>query len=504
MMTPVALTNQPQCIQIRPNTVVTNNRNQAILPNNVSSGISGTTTATSIIANIKINQSPKRYQVVGSSIPPVARTASLGTVTNKPQTIQMLTPIITANNNQNVFQPVQNIIKPATINSNPTALIMKEPSIQTLPSDTFSVIRPSTDESSFGKKLKTDSTTIKPQMNSDDSKILFDVIELDTKSDSTDQDQKCSEDVKNSLPSSNAAASVPSVPDLELHGDSDEEMIVENKDSSVTDRKTSVIDLLSDEKLDRSSPELWPETGDSFFDFEAHNLKLIFLIKVPGVIKYLANSTPPQTLEEENDDDDDDDDDDDECNKNMVDEKLEISLPPAKLDCWTNDYQLDKTESDEDEEDDDSTEMTFESTNDPVARKLVKSFCTTSYGLEASNSSLSRRNSHSRNHGPSDCDVNNSRSQSSTKPSWRKDLDEDELCMLYGFGSLPASSLLEKVKEIQNLAYQLGLEEKHEIDRARYLDVLNIPEKSLNTFPDLDFDEEIDRIFHNNEVESIS
>jgi len=44
--------------------------------------------------------------------------------------------------------------------------------------------------------------------------------------------------------------------------------------------------------------------------------------------------------------------------------------------------------------------------------------------------------------------------------------------MLYGYGSLTTSALLDKVKEIQNLAYQLGLEEEREMARARFLNVL--------------------------------
>ena len=44
--------------------------------------------------------------------------------------------------------------------------------------------------------------------------------------------------------------------------------------------------------------------------------------------------------------------------------------------------------------------------------------------------------------------------------------------MLYGFGSLTTTALMDKVKEIQNLAYQLGLEEEREMARARFLDIL--------------------------------
>lgn len=57
-------------------------------------------------------------------------------------------------------------------------------------------------------------------------------------------------------------------------------------------------------------------------------------------------------------------------------------------------------------------------------------------------------------------------------PPWQQGLEEEEIAMLYGFGSLTTSALLDKVKEIQNLAYQLGLEEEREMARARFLNVL--------------------------------
>ncbi|CAG2119839.1 unnamed protein product, partial [Medioppia subpectinata] len=61
------------------------------------------------------------------------------------------------------------------------------------------------------------------------------------------------------------------------------------------------------------------------------------------------------------------------------------------------------------------------------------------------------------------------RNQSS---EWLTDLDPDDINMLHGFGSLTASALLEKVKELQNLSYQLGLEEAREMTRGKFLNVL--------------------------------
>lgn len=55
-------------------------------------------------------------------------------------------------------------------------------------------------------------------------------------------------------------------------------------------------------------------------------------------------------------------------------------------------------------------------------------------------------------------------------PKWN--LDEDGLVMLQELGSLTASALLEKVKDLQNLAYKLGVEEAREMTRGRMLDIL--------------------------------
>jgi len=51
-------------------------------------------------------------------------------------------------------------------------------------------------------------------------------------------------------------------------------------------------------------------------------------------------------------------------------------------------------------------------------------------------------------------------------------LDKDDRDMLQEFGSLTTSQLMEKVKALQNLAYQLGLEEAHEMTRGKFLNIL--------------------------------
>lgn len=58
------------------------------------------------------------------------------------------------------------------------------------------------------------------------------------------------------------------------------------------------------------------------------------------------------------------------------------------------------------------------------------------------------------------------------QPEWLKDLDHEDISVLQGFGSLTAAALLEKVRDLQNLAYQLGLEEAKEMTRGRFLGIL--------------------------------
>ena len=56
---------------------------------------------------------------------------------------------------------------------------------------------------------------------------------------------------------------------------------------------------------------------------------------------------------------------------------------------------------------------------------------------------------------------------------WNRDLDSEDMNMLQGFGSLTTPVLLDKVRELQDLAYQLGLEESREMTRGKFLDVLS-------------------------------
>ncbi|GFS29374.1 protein lin-52 homolog [Nephila pilipes] len=68
--------------------------------------------------------------------------------------------------------------------------------------------------------------------------------------------------------------------------------------------------------------------------------------------------------------------------------------------------------------------------------------------------------------------MNHEEPKPSLQPEWLKDLDHEDISVLQGFGSLTAAALLEKVRDLQNLAYQLGLEEAKEMTRGRFLGIL--------------------------------
>ncbi|XP_039560659.1 protein lin-52 homolog isoform X1 [Passer montanus] len=49
----------------------------------------------------------------------------------------------------------------------------------------------------------------------------------------------------------------------------------------------------------------------------------------------------------------------------------------------------------------------------------------------------------------------------SSPPKWMAELENDDIDMLKELGSLTTANLMEKVRGLQNLAYQLGLDEYH-------------------------------------------
>ncbi|RWS01724.1 protein lin-52-like isoform X1 [Dinothrombium tinctorium] len=67
-----------------------------------------------------------------------------------------------------------------------------------------------------------------------------------------------------------------------------------------------------------------------------------------------------------------------------------------------------------------------------------------------------------------------------TTPEWLQEYSEEDINMLHGLGSLTAIALLDKVKELQDLSFQLGLEEDREMTRAKFLNVLNADESTTN------------------------
>ncbi|XP_013388902.1 protein lin-52 homolog isoform X2 [Lingula anatina] len=68
-------------------------------------------------------------------------------------------------------------------------------------------------------------------------------------------------------------------------------------------------------------------------------------------------------------------------------------------------------------------------------------------------------------------------SGSNTPAKWMADLEKDDIDMLQEFGSLTTSQLMDKVRGLQNLAYQLGLDEAREMTRGKFLNILEKPDK---------------------------
>lgn len=66
---------------------------------------------------------------------------------------------------------------------------------------------------------------------------------------------------------------------------------------------------------------------------------------------------------------------------------------------------------------------------------------------------------------------------SSSPPKWMAELENDDIDMLKELGSLTTANLMEKVRGLQNLAYQLGLDESREMTRGKFLNILEKPKK---------------------------
>ena len=64
---------------------------------------------------------------------------------------------------------------------------------------------------------------------------------------------------------------------------------------------------------------------------------------------------------------------------------------------------------------------------------------------------------------------------------WSGELDQEDIRVFHAFSALSQSALIDKVKEMQNLAYQLGMEESHEMTRGKFLSILeSSPQMNTN------------------------
>ncbi|KAI0215231.1 lin-52-like protein [Lamellibrachia satsuma] len=67
----------------------------------------------------------------------------------------------------------------------------------------------------------------------------------------------------------------------------------------------------------------------------------------------------------------------------------------------------------------------------------------------------------------------------STPPKWQAEIEKNDVDMLQELSSLTASQLMEKVRGLQTLAYQLGWEEAREMTRGKFLNILEKPPRRL-------------------------
>ncbi|CAH1958065.1 unnamed protein product [Acanthoscelides obtectus] len=68
--------------------------------------------------------------------------------------------------------------------------------------------------------------------------------------------------------------------------------------------------------------------------------------------------------------------------------------------------------------------------------------------------------------------------QSTTKPPYSKELSQEDQNYMHQLASLSTSGLIGKVKELHDIAYQLGVEESKELTRGKYLNLFNTSRKS--------------------------
>lgn len=57
-------------------------------------------------------------------------------------------------------------------------------------------------------------------------------------------------------------------------------------------------------------------------------------------------------------------------------------------------------------------------------------------------------------------------------PEWLTGLDQEDVDLLWNLGKLNHNQILDKIKELYNLAYELEIEEEKEMTRGKFLEVL--------------------------------
>lgn len=66
-------------------------------------------------------------------------------------------------------------------------------------------------------------------------------------------------------------------------------------------------------------------------------------------------------------------------------------------------------------------------------------------------------------------------------PKWLVEVEKEDNQMMNEFGSLTQSQLMDKVRALQNLAYQLGVEEAKQMSRGRVLSIFDVPDNQPRT-----------------------
>ncbi|CAI8048448.1 Protein lin-52 homolog [Geodia barretti] len=69
-------------------------------------------------------------------------------------------------------------------------------------------------------------------------------------------------------------------------------------------------------------------------------------------------------------------------------------------------------------------------------------------------------------------------------PDWLLDVTRDDMASINELACLTPAQLMEKIRGLQNLAYQLGVEEARQMSRGRHLNVLHGPVRHVSGPPD--------------------